>query len=101
MMNINQIMKQAQQMQKKLQAEQETLKNTDFEGTSGNGAVKVIMNGEYTVKQVLIDKNVIDSEDKGFLEDLIIVATNDCVAKIKKATESSMNSATGGIKLPF
>ena len=100
-MNINQIMKQAQQMQRKLQAEQETLKNTDFEGTAGNGAVKVVMNGEYTVKSMFVDKSVIDPEDKETLEDLIMVATNECVAKIKKATESSMNSATGGIKLPF
>lgn len=100
-MNINQIMKQAQQMQKKLQAEQEALKNTDFEGVAGNGAVKVVMNGEYVVKSIFIDKNVIDPEDKETLEDLIMVATNDCVAKIKKATESSMNNATGGIKLPF
>lgn len=100
-MNINQIMKQAQQMQKKLQAEQEALKNTDFEGVAGNGAVKVVMNGEYVVKSIFIDKNVIDPEDKETLEDLIMVATNDCVAKIKKASESSMNSATGGIKLPF
>lgn len=100
-MNINQIMKQAQQMQKKLQAEQEALKNTDFEGVAGNGAVKVVMNGEYVVKSIFIDKSVIDPEDKETLEDLIMVATNDCVAKIKKATESSMNNATGGIKLPF
>ena len=100
-MNINQIMKQAQQMQKKLQAEQEALKNTDFEGIAGNGAVKVVMNGEYNVKSMFIDKSVIDPEDKETLEDLIMVATNDCVAKIKKATESSMNNATGGIKLPF
>ena len=100
-MNINQIMKQAQQMQKKLQAEQEALKNTDFEGTAGNGTVKIVMNGEYNVKNMFIDKSVIDPEDKETLEDLIMVATNDCVAKIKKATESSMNNATGGIKLPF
>lgn len=100
-MNINQIMKQAQQMQKKLQAEQEALKNTDFESVAGNGAVKVVMNGEYVVKSIFIDKSVIDPEDKETLEDLIMVAINDCIAKIKKATESSMNSATGGMKLPF
>lgn len=100
-MNINQIMKQAQQMQKRLQAEQEALKNTDFEGIAGNGVVKVVMNGEYVVKSIFIDKSVIDPEDKETLEDLIMVAINDCIAKIKKATESSMNSATGGMKLPF
>ena len=100
-MNINQIMKQAQQMQKKLQAEQEALKNTDFEGMAGNGTVKIVMNGEYNVKSMFIDKSVVDPEDKETLEDLIMVATNDCVAKIKKATESSMNNATGGMKLPF
>lgn len=101
MMNINQLMKQAQQMQKKLQAEQEKLKETNFEGSSGNNSVKVVMNGEYVVKSVTIDKIIIDPNDKELLEDMIVVAINDCVLKIKKATDSSMSSATGGMKLPF
>lgn len=100
-MNINQIMKQAQQMQKKLQAEQETLKNTDFEGTAGNGAFKIVLNGDYNAKSAVIDRNIIDPNDKELLEDMIVVAINDCVSKIKKATDSSMANATGGMKLPF
>ena len=101
MASMNEIFKKAQLLQKRLQEEQEALKNTDFEGTAGNGAVKIVMNGEYNVKSIFIDKNIIDPEDKKTLEDLIMVAINDCIAKIKKATESSMNNATGGMKLPF
>ena len=101
MMNIQQIMKQAQQMQKKLQSEQEKLKITNFEGTSGNGKVKITMNGEYVVQNISIDKNLIDPDDTSFLEDLIKVAVNDCVEKITKAVNDNVNSATGGMKLPF
>ena len=100
-MNIQQIMKQAQQMQQKLQNEQEKIKNTDFEGTSGNGAVKVIMTGDYNVKSISIDKNVIDPEDKELLEDLIKVAINECTKNIKNTSNDNLGSLTNGIKLPF
>lgn len=94
-------MKQAQQMQQKLQSEQEKMKNTNFEGTSGNGAVKITMTGDYNVKSVSIDKNLIDPEEKDLLEDLIEVAINDCVKKITTTSNDSLNSLTGGINLPF
>lgn len=100
-MNIQQIMKQAQQMQQKLQSEQEKMKNTDFEGTSGNGAVKIVMMGDYSVKSVNIDKNLIDPEEKDLLEDLIKVAINDCVKKITTTSNDNLNSLTDGINLPF
>ena len=100
-MNIQQIMKQAQQMQQKLQSEQEKLKNTDFEGTSGNGAIKVIMTGDYIVKNITIDKNLIDPEEKDLLEDLVKVAVNYCVQKITTTSNNNLSSLTGGINLPF
>lgn len=100
-MNIQQIMKQAQQMQQKLQLEQEKMKNTDFEGTSGNGAVKITMTGDYNVKSINIDKNLIDPEEKDLLEDLIKVATNDCIKKIIATSNDNLNSLTGGMNLPF
>ena len=100
-MNIQQIMKQAQQMQQKLQNEQEKIKNTDFEGTSGNGAVKVVMTGDYNVKSISIDKNVIDPEDKELLEDLVKVAVNECTKNITNTSNNNLGSLTNGIKLPF
>lgn len=100
-MNIQQIMKQAQQMQQKLQLEQEKMKNTDFEGTSGNGAVRITMTGDYNVKSINIDKNLIDPEEKDLLEDLIKVATNDCIKKIIATSNDNLNSLTGGMNLPF
>ena len=100
-MNIQQIMKQAQQMQQKLQSEQEKLKNTDFEGISGNGTIKVIMTGEYIVKNVSIDQNLIDPEEKDLLEDLIKVAINNCVQKITTTSNNNLSSLTGGMNLPF
>lgn len=102
-MNIQQIMKQAQQMQQKLQANQDKMKSTNFEGFAGGENVKVIMNGEYVLQNISINKDVVDPEDKELLEDLIKVAINDCVEKITKATNDSMSDATGGLnlKMPF
>lgn len=98
-MNIQQIMKQAQQMQKQLEGEQNILKQKDFTGTSGNGAVVLVMTGDYTAKSITIDKNVVDPEDKGLLEDLIVVAINNCKEIIDKETNDKMGSLTNGMKL--
>lgn len=106
MMNIQQMMRQAQQMQKKMQENQQKLENTEFEGTSGNGLIKVKAMGNYTVKSVYIDKSLMNTDEKDMLEDLLVVAFNDLMKKITEANDSSMSDATGGInlkniKLPF
>ena len=106
MMNIQQMMRQAQQMQKKMQENQQKLENTEFEGTSGNGLIKVKAMGNDVVKSVYIDKSLMNTDEKDMLEDLLVVAFNDLMKKITEANDSSMNDATGGInlknmKLPF
>ena len=105
-MNIQQMMRQAQQMQRKMQENQQKLENTEFEGTSGNGLIKVKAMGTGAVKSLNIDESLINKEEKDILEDLLVVAFNDLMKKITEATDSSMNDATGGInlknmKLPF
>lgn len=105
-MNIQQMMRQAQQMQRKMQENQQKLENTEFEGTSGNGLIKVKAMGTGAVKSLNIDESLINKEEKDILEDLLIVAFNDLQKKISDATNSSMSDATGGInlknmKLPF
>ena len=103
-MNIQQIMKQAQQMQRKLQENQAILEKKEFEGIASNGYVKIVMMGTGFVKSININEELINKEEKDVLEDLLIVAFNDARKKLDEETNSSMNAATGGlnnIKLPF
>lgn len=106
MMNIQRLMKQAQEMQKKMQEEQERLSNTEIEGISGGGMVKIVVNGKMAVKKISIDKSIVDPEDVEVLEDLVLAAFNDAKDKIDAKMEDSMSSLTGGLnlgglKLPF
>ena len=106
MMNIQRLMKQAQEMQKKMQEEQERLSNTEIEGISGGGMVKIVVNGKMVVKKISIDKSIVDPEDVEVLEDLVLAAFNDAKDKIDAKMEDSMSSLTGGLnlgglKLPF
>ena len=103
-MNIQQIMKQAQQMQRKLQENQAILEKKKFEGNASNGYVKIVMMGTGLVKSININEELINKEEKDVLEDLLVVAFNDARKKLDEETNSSMNAATGGlnnIKLPF
>ena len=103
-MNIQQIMKQAQQMQRKLQENQAILEKKEFEGNASNGYVKIVMMGTGLVKSININEDLINKEEKDVLEDLLVVAFNDARKKLDEETNSSMNDATGGlnnIKLPF
>ncbi len=103
-MNIQQIMKQAQQMQRKLQENQAILEKKEFEGNASNGYVKIVMMGTGLVKSININEELINKEEKDVLEDLLVVAFNDARKKLDEETNSSMNAATGGlnnIKLPF
>ncbi|MBR1903863.1 MAG: YbaB/EbfC family nucleoid-associated protein [Alphaproteobacteria bacterium] len=106
MLNIQGIMKQAQQMQRKMQETQAKLGQEVREGTSGGGAVKVVLNGKSEMQSINIDKSVLSSDDASMLEDLILVAYNDAHKKIDSMMEEGMKEATGGIglgglKLPF
>lgn len=99
--NIGDLMKQAQEMQEKMQQAQEEAANIEVEGQSGAGMVKVTMTGRYDVKRVAIDDMVI-GEDKEILEDLLAAAVNDAVKKVEANNQNAMGSLLpAGFKMPF
>lgn len=99
-MNINQLMKQAQVMQKKMQEAQEQIEQMEVTGTAGGGMVTIVMNGKGTAKSIKIDPKVIDASDKEILEDLIVAAINDAKAKSEEESGKKMSDLTGGLNLP-
>ena len=93
-------MKQAQEMQARLQDAQAQMASIEVSGESGAGMVKVTMNCRYEVKRVEIDASLM-GEDKEILEDLIAAACNDTVRRVEKTQAEKMSELTGGINLPF
>ena len=93
------LMKQAQQMQENMKKAQEELAQTEVEGQSGAGLVKVVMTCRHDVKRVTIDPSLL-SEDKDMLEDLVAAAVNDAVRKVETATQEKMAEVAGGLSLP-
>jgi hypothetical protein len=97
-------MKQAQQMQSKMQDAQQEIADLEVQGESGAGMVKVIMNGRYEVKRVSIDSELL-KEQKDVLEDLLAAACNDSVRRVEKVQSEKMSSISGGLlagmNMPF
>lgn len=98
-MDINKLMKQASEMQEKMQAMQEKAANVEVAGESGGGMVKVVMTGRHDVRSVSLDPSVMQ-ESKEFLEDLLAAAVNDAVRKIEAQNKDAMGSLAGGVNLP-
>lgn len=93
------LMKQAQEMQEKMQRIQEEAAQSEVYGEAGAGMVKVTMNGRHDVSQVTIDPSVME-EDKELLEDLLAAAVNDAVRKVEANSKARMEEATAGLNLP-
>ena len=100
MVNIGNIMKQAQQMQKKMSEIQEKLNSIEVEGSSGGGLIKVISTAKGEIKRISIDESLMKQEEKEIAEDLIVAAINDAKQKGEAATQEEMKKVTGGISLP-
>ena len=100
MNNMSQIMKQAKAMQEKMAEMQKKIEQTEIEGSSGGGAVKIVMNGKHEVKNLFIDPSIVNSDEKEVLEDLIIAALNDVNKKIAENTNDQLGSISGGMGLP-
>lgn len=102
MPDFSQIMKQAQQMQAKMQEEQEKLSHMEITGTAGAGLVQVTLTGKNRVRTVKIDPSLIVPEDISVLEDLLTAAMNDALSKVEaKMSESMSGILPPGMKLPF
>ena len=100
MNNFNNMIKQAQDLQKKMAEAQVKVETLEAEGISGGGIVKITINGKNNVTSVNIDETAIDKNEKEILEDLIVAAFNDARDKIQRKIADEMSSLTGGIKLP-
>ena len=93
------LMKQAQEMQGKLQEMQEAMASAEVTGEAGAGMVSVVMTGRHDVRRVYIEPGVL-SEDKALLEDLLAAAVNDAVRKVEAHQKEAMSSLTGGMPMP-
>lgn len=107
-MNIAQMMKQAQQMQKRLQDAQTELANTEFSAEAGNGAVTVVCDGQGKFKSIKLSKaalnpenpDSVDTDTVEMLEDLISTAMNQATTQATSEMQSKMKALTGGINIP-
>ena len=97
--NMNNLMKQAQRMQRQMEESQKELETKEFTATAGGGAVEVAVTGKKEVVRVTLDKEAIDPEDKEMLEDLIMAAVNEAMKKAEDASAESMSKMTGGLGL--
>jgi len=99
-MNIQQLMKQAQFVQKIVTEAQDKIAASEFEGASGGGLIKVTITGKGDVKKLKIDPTLIDPNDPEVLEDLIVAAFNNAKKEADEATSGAMSGAMGGMSLP-
>ncbi len=100
MKNMNAMMKQAQDLQKKMLQTQQELATKTVEATAGGGMVKIIANGGQKIESIELEKEVVDPEDIEMLQDLILAAVNDALKKSQDMVASEMNKLTGGLKIP-
>jgi len=98
-MNRN-LMKQAQQMQAKLAAAQEELETMTVEASTGGGAVKAVATGKQTIESITIDPAAVDPEDVEILQDMVLAAVNEALAKSQEIVQAKIGAITGGMKLP-
>ncbi len=100
MFNMAQMMKQAQEMQKKMQSMQDEFEKIEFEGKAGGGMLLATVNGKGALLKVTIDPSMLNVSEKEILEDLIIAAFNDAKQKADANAESNKSDMLGGLGLP-
>ena len=100
MKNLGQMMKQAQEMQTRMQQMQDALAEVEVTGQSGAGMVNVTLNGKGEMKRLKLDKSVVDPEDVEVIEDLIMAAFNDAKLKVVQHVADETQKLMGGMKLP-
>ena len=93
-------MQQAKAMQEKMAKIQEDLAKKTITGSSGGGMVQVTVNGQGDVLSMAIEKTVIDPNESGMLEDLVVAATNDAIRKAKELSKQELGQLTGGLNIP-
>ena len=99
-MDMNEIMRKAQQMQQKLSEVQNDLAGKSVTASVGGGMVSVTVNGKNELLSIQIDKEVINPDDQAMLQDLIVSAVNEAIRKAQDMTKEEMRKITGGINIP-
>jgi len=97
MLNMNNLMKQAQKMQEEMKKVQDKLSAILVEGTSGGGMVKVVANCKLEIQSISVEREVVDPEEKEMLEDLIAAAVNQAIKNAQTRANDEMQSVTGGM----
>ena len=88
-MNLNQLMKEAKKMQADMEKSQDELQSKEFEATAGGGAISVKVSGGKQIKEIKINKDVVDPDDVEMLEDLIMTSVNEALRKVDEAQAAS------------
>ena len=94
------MMQQAQKLQARLAQSQEELSNITLEASSGGGAVKVTVDGQQKIQSVKISPEVINPEDVGLLEDMVLAAVSEAITLSQEAATKHLGKLTGGLNIP-
>jgi len=97
--NLNNLMKEAQKMQKRMQEAQESLTQLEVTGEAGGGMVKITLNGRHNALRAEIKDSLMD-EDVEMLEDLVVAAINDAVRRIEGESQKKIKELTSGLNIP-
>jgi DNA-binding YbaB/EbfC family protein len=100
MPDLNALMKQAQALQSNVAKVQEEIAKMTVDASSGGGMVTVTVNGQFELVKLTIEKTVVDPADVGMLQDLVIAAINQAVAKMRDLSKEKMAGAMGGMNIP-
>ena len=95
--DLNQMMKQVQQMQVEMAKAQEQLKNETVEASAGGGMVTVKMSGDLELREVKIDPQAVDPDDVELLQDMVLAATNEALRSAQELASRKLGAATGGL----
>jgi DNA-binding YbaB/EbfC family protein len=98
--NMGKMMKQAQKLQTQMMKMQEEMAGKTIEASAGGGMVRVVADGKQQIVSIQIEKEVVDPDDVEMLQDLILAAANDALAKSQEMVSSAMSKLTGGMNIP-
>ncbi len=99
-MNMQQMMKQAQKMQKQLAEAQDKLSGIEVSASAGGGMVKVVGTADMHLSSITIDPEALDPEDVDILQDTILAAVNECLSSAQEAANQQLGAVTGGLNMP-
>lgn len=100
-MNMQQLMQQAQRMQREMEKAQKDLEAKEFEIISAGGGIKVTITGAKVVKNIEIDEDIIDPEEKEMLQDMIVVAINEAISLVIKEEQKILAKQQANMRMPF